>query len=424
MAGANLTTLQAVLKDDYKSLISQLNDNVFLLSQLERNSDVDAQGLRAVHGLRTSRNSGIGARSSSGALPTPGAQGFAKALVPLRYQYGSIRINGVSIATAKGGSASFVREIDDEMQGLKRDITVDQARQVYGTSDGVIAATGVTSASTTVVLAASTTATQMRQLFNDGGMVVDIGTVASPTAVAEERTVTSVDYANKTITISGAAVTTAGTDRIFRSGNGGASSNTGLPDDGQKELTGLQTIVKDSGVLHAVDPATVPSWKSVVDSNGGTLRAVSEALITKAIQDTQTVSSGDVNLLVTTAGVHRAIADDMRAMRRNVDTVALKAGYEGIAFSTPGEGNRGSAQRALVWDRDCPANTLFGLSTADLVIYEVGDWDWMDKDGAILDRYSDSNGRYDAYGAELFRYYELSALRRNSHFKIADLQES
>lgn len=421
MAGITFSTADKVLKEDYKDLIEQLNQEFFILTQIERNQD-SVEGKRAYHALHVTRSSGVGSRGENGTLPGAGNQGYTAAYIPIRFHYGRIQVSGPAIKAMARDSAAFVRAVDSEMQGVTADLKRELNRQIWGTSDGVIATCGTTTTSNTVQLIATTTATQMLQLWSDGGMVVDIGTVASPTTVATARAVTGYDPTNLTITIGGATVsTTSGTHKVFRTGNGGASSGTNLVGDGQFELTGLQSIVASSGVLHGVDPSTYPVWKSTVDANGGTNRSVSESLINKNIQAGEIASGDPIDLLVCNAGVHRAIANDMRAMRRNIDNVDLKAGYSGIAWSVAGEMDRGSAKKVIKIERDCPSNQLFLLSTKGLVSYEMSsDFEWMEADGAILSRVVGTDG----YEATLFKYFELAARRRNSHSLIKDLTEA
>ncbi len=417
----SFSTATAVLKEDYKDLAEQINQSFFILSQIEKNTD-DVVGRRAYHAVHVSRNSGVGARGDGGTLPTAGNQGYTNALVPMRFNYGRIQISGTVIHAMSQDRGSFVRAVRSEMDGLSKDLKRDINRQLWGTSNGVIATCGTTSSSTTVtVLAASATATRMRQLWADGGMVVDIGTVADPDSVAAGRTVTAYDAAAGTITISGAAVsTTSGTHFIFRASAGGASSGSGDVGDGQFELTGLQTIVDSAGVVHGIDPSTYPVWAAGEDSNSGTNRSVSENLINKAIQDRNIESGGNIDLLVGSAGVSRAVANLMQSLRRNIDNVDLKGGYKGIQWSTPLEGMMQSTPTAIVWDRDCPANSLYGLASDSLVEYLLADWDWMQEDGNVLSRVSNQH----AYEATYYKLHELAVKQRNANFKIVDLTEA
>ena len=414
-----LTTADEVLKEDYKGPVrEQLNNNTFLLTQVASNTE-DVVGRHAVVPLHTKRTTGVGARAEGGTLPTAGSQGYKDVRVPLRRNYGRIQISGPVIQAMSTDRGAFIRAIESEMDGLKSDLSRDVNRQLHGTSNGVIAQAGTTGGSTTLVLASTTTETQLRQAFNDGGMNISIGSVASPASVIASTTVTDVDFDNKTLTVSD-SVTTNSSHFIFRAGNGGASDNSGSPGgaDGQLELTGLQSIVDDTADIQTIDTSAVPTWKSAIFDNGGTNRAISENLINRAIQRTEISSGEQISLLLSGDAVNRAAASLLTATRRNVDNVDLEAGYAGIKWTALGEGQRRQGTgTVLVWDQDCVENTMFGLCTDKLVQYVGSDWDWMDNDGAVLSRVSNQ----DAYEATMFKYHELATTKRNAHFRIDDI---
>lgn len=417
---ASLSTVDAILKDDYKDFLDNLNEANFILSQVETRKDT-VQGRIARHAVHLGRSSGVGARAENGTLPTAGNQSYATVPVPVRYVYGRIQLSGPTIRQAVSDRGAFIDALDAEMEGIKKDAMKDVNRQLWGTSNGVIAQCGTTSSSTTVVLASTTGATALRQLFFDGGMVVDIGTVAAPTTVASARTVTSVDETNKTIAISGAAVTTSSSHFVFRSGAGGASSNSGQPGDGQVELTGLQTIVDDSAVLHTINPSSQPKWKAYVNSNSGTNRSITESLITGSIMKTLTNSGKKPSLLVSAEGVNLAISNLLLSLKRNMEQTQLKGGYAGIQFYSPSVSGKGDeAPTALYADFDCPNNRLYGINPEVLVFHQVGDgFQFMDLDGAVMNRKPD----LDAYEATLYMYGELACKQRNAHFVIKDITE-
>lgn len=417
---ATLSTVDAILKDDYKEYLDNLNEANFILSQVETRKDT-VQGRIARHAVHLGRSSGVGARAESGTLPTAGQQGYATVPVPVRYIYGRIQLSGPTIKQAVTDRGAFIDALDAEMEGIKKDAMKDVNRQLWGTSNGVIAQCGTTSSSTTVVLASSTGTTALRQLFFDGGMVVDIGTVASPATVASARTVTAVDETNKTITISGAGISTTSSHFVFRAGAGGASSNTGQPGDGQIELTGLQTIVDDTAILHTINPSSQPKWKAYVNSNSGTNRSVTESLITGSIMKVLTNSGKKPSLLVSAEGVNLAISNLLLSLKRNMEQTQLKGGYAGIQFYSPSVSGKGDeAPTALYADFDCPNNRLYGINPEVLVFHQVGDgFQFMDLDGAVMNRKPDQ----DAYEATLYMYGELACKQRNAHFVIKDLTE-
>lgn len=422
---ADLSTLNPILKEDYKDFIDQLNNDCFITSQIDANSD-NVQGRRAVHSIHTKRSTGVGSRGESvnSTLPTAGNQGTAVVNVPLRRHFGRLQISLGTMEQANQPTGAFVDGVDLEMNGIRDDVMRDRCRQVWGTSNGVIAQCTTTNSSTTIALATTTTLTQMEQLWADGGMICDIGTVASPATIAEDRTITAYSDTTPgsyTVTISGAAVSTTGSHFIFRANNGGASDNTGNVDDGQYELTGLQTIVDSSAYAHTLTAASTPSWAAYEAAISG---LPTEAAINNAIQRTAIKSGKSINVLVCGPGVHQSVANLLLSTKRHVaPSVDLKAGYSGIEWSAPAVGRQGGVQVALVIDRDCPGGMMFGLNFDSLVWYQTpgsGDWKWLDQDGSILARVSNEP----AFEGTLYSIAELAVKQRNANFKLTGITET
>lgn len=413
-----LAAADAVLKEDYKApVVDQLNNGNVLLAQVERNSE-DFVGRRFVMALHVGRNSGVGARPEGGTLPTAGSQQYDNTFGPVRSMYARIQLSGQTIEAMKKDRGSFIRALRPEMEGATADAKRDYCRQLWGTSNGRIC--GVNTVNSTTLTPAGIRQDQLRHL--DEGFLIDIGTAASPDSIASGRSVTSVDYDAGSFVISGAAVNvTAGTHFVSRHGAGGASDNSGNPGDGQIELTGLQTMVSDTETLHTLAVATEPRWKSRVDDNSGTDRAISENLVTKQVMRTEIESGQMTELLIGSDGVFRSYANLLTTLKRFTDTIDLKGGYSAVSTTAVGSGRNASAKKlALTWDRDCPDKHLFGLRMSDFTFYELLDWEWMDKHGAVLVQVGDT----DAYSATLKKYGDFACRRRNSQWLIKDITES
>jgi hypothetical protein len=410
MAGLTFTTADKVLKEDYLPPVrEQLNMQNALLAQVEKNS-TDIEGRRALLSLHTSRTTGVGARAEGGTLPSAGVQGYTEQRIPVKNVYGRIQVSGPVIAAMKSDKGSFVRAVDSEMKGLTADLKRDVNRQLWGTSDGIIASAGTTGNSTTLQLSTTITSNaQIRQIVDVG--LIDLGTAANVTAVATGLTVSGYSYANKTVTVSAAVTTTvASSHKIFRSGvftAGGANNST-------TELTGLQSIVAATGSLFNVDPATVPSWASYVDSNSGTNRSLSENLLASVIHNVAIASGYEPNLAFSSDGVHRSFANLLTSLKRFNNTVEVKGGFKGLEMTA------GGGSIPFMWERDAKDNSVFLLNTDHLTEFQMSDWDWMDQDGAILSRVSNT----DAYEAVLFKYCELATDQRNAHGLISDVTAS
>lgn len=399
-----LTTADAVLKDDYQGPVrKQINDRVKLAAQVAKNTK-DLVGRRAVIPCHISRNTGVGSRAEGEVLPTAGNQGTVEQLVPLRSHYGRIRLSRQVISRMASDRGAFVRATKLEMEGIRDDTSRDYNRQLWGTSDGVIASCDTGGASATVSLLAATPEQVMVNFAE--GMRVDIGTAATPNSLVDGEVIQSVDIANRTITVTTSISTTAGTHFVYRAGSGGTSP--------QRELTGIQTIVEDTGALFGIDPSTDTfTWAAIVEDNSGTARPISENLVARAMHRTENRSGKEVDQLWAEDGVYRSAANLLQAYKRIVNSVDLKGGHKGIEFTA------GGMTAVLVRDRDAPVGELYGLCTPELCEWIDEDWSWEDLDGAVLSRAANGTHEFEAYW---FKFSEFGTTRRNAHFVIEDLE--
>lgn len=183
------------------------------------------------------------------------------------------------------------------------------------------------------------------------------------------------------------------------------------------ELTSIPNMVSDTGTLFNVDPTVTTSWKANVSEGTppGTNRSISDSILQRALQDTQNESEGTPDLFITSAGVYNAYGASLVSQKRFVNTNELKGGWKGLSVEV---GDQGAT---LIWDKDAPANTIFGLDTDHIQIYSANDWGFMDRDhpGTVLNRVPNVDG----YEATLYRYFEIATDRRNAHVVIRDISE-
>lgn len=396
----NLSAAAGVLKDDYQPAVrEQLNNAHMLLNQIERNSK-DTEGTAAVLALHVSRNSGVGARAEGGTLPTAGRQGWKQERVSLKYNYGRIQVSGQTIRHMATNKGSFVRSVESETKGIVTDLKVDVNRQLYTPASGVIGTTGTDTADSTGVKISPVSAARLIQI----GGVYDI-VEANTDAVCFTITVTDVDLSDGEITYTSVAGSgTPGTgDRIVR---------TGVVPSENVELTGLDEIVASSGTLFNVNPAQYPVWKSYEEAVSA---APSDAVFEKALDEIFITSGQDPDLIIASHAAVRAYANSLKTQKRfSGEPLELKGGFKAVSVTA------GRNTLALWAERDCPDTTAFIVNTNHLVQFEASDWEFMDEDGAVLNRVPNQ----DAYEATLFKYHELATDQRNAHGKLTSLTVS
>lgn len=391
----DMTEFDAALKEDFLPGIRKIfSEKAFLDSHAQKNTE-DVEGQYARLAIHAGPSGGIGSRGAVGAtLPTAGNQRLAEEQVMMRYHYGRIKVEEPVIQASKTNKGAVVRALATEIKGMAPNLKRDLNRQRFGTSNGVIATAALSSNSTTINLAATTTQIQMRQFHVN--MIVDVGTVASPTGVASARTISALSRSGLTLTLSGAAMTTATTDFVFRSGNGGDGAS-------QKELTGLRTIIDSTGALFNIDPATYPDWASSEDATAG---APTEDKL-RAMLDDIDIAGGEADFGVCDHGTHRAYGNQLTAAKQFVNTVDMKGGYKGLSIQGP------TGEIGMNADRDCPAGHAFFLASEHYIDFVQADYQWMERDGSVLKAISGEP----AYEAVLFSYREQATDNRAAHAK-------
>lgn len=397
---ATLATVSAILKEVYEDDVREQMDNgAVALRRIEKSSEgVESQvgGRYVTFPIKTRRNAGIGARNELEALPTAGQQGYAAARIGLKYLYGLVRLSGQTIELADSNYQAFASALDQEMDGLKTDLLVDQNRQVYGDGSGAI---GVVTAD------GANSATVRDVMYFQMDMQVDLidGTTLgnpNPTVKASNRKITAINTTTNVVTYDGADAAAAAGDIFVRTG----SVN--------REWTGFNKIINNTGTLYNIDPTVEPVWKSEIDANGGTNRALSEGLMINMVDRIRT-NGGKVTAIFSNLGVRRAYFNLLSQQRKYVNTKEFTGGFTGLAFTTD------QGEIPFVADIAAPKNRQYFVNEKEITLYREKDWSFMDRDGSKWQRVVG----FDAYEATMYQYSELGCHRRNTHGQIQDITE-
>ena len=451
MTTATLSSYDEVLKTFYLPAIQEQLNHSTILSDLIDVNEEDVSGKDAKIEMHYGKTTGIGARGDGEALPAANYQKHKQATVPMQYNYGRIQVSGPTIAATKDERGAYAKVLDTEIKGVVRDLRKDINRQLWGAGHGLLARWrgGATTAITlqkkyrgnsaggdgfgstfgakymdvadplTPVVATISSATT-------GTYVVDATDIA-PSAIVETEadydtlTCTDADVSeavgtfyvqfNNAVANLGADSAAAGVNRKEMMGLRGIITNTDL--DNISFNNGTYTGLTVNDPLQGIDVSTYGWFKANVDVHASGRyagqRALSLNLMDKMFDNVEEDAGKDYgpDLILTTRALRREYLDLCRADRRFVNTMTLDGGwkaidYNGIPFTV---------------DNDAIDGEIYFLSTQDLAIYRMSDYDWMSKDGAILSRVSG----YDAYEAVLFRYAEFGCKRRNSQGVICDL---
>lgn len=400
------STLSGVLKDVYLgSVVEQLNNEVLIVNRLDRDTQ-EFSGNQAVLSVHKQRSAGVFARGENVQFANAGAQLYAKPVYDIKALYGRLRITGLGRVKTANQAGAFLKVLEGEVNGLRNDLKMDLARQLYGDGTARISSGAATTSNTINIRPITGGSVDTDEPLRKGeiyiGMIIDIGTLAAPTTVASGVDVTDVNVANKTITVSGSAISvTSGTHFIFRNGNA-APSSVSYEIDGLSKV--LPTAANTFGGIDA--GAAGNGWwdNQRINAAGG----LTLDLMTQAV-NTVTVAGGDTSAMITTPGVQRALFNLLQPQVRYVEPTVLHGGFKTLDyFGQP-----------FIADRQAPFGKIFFLEEKNLVMFDTGDWDWLDEDGNILKWVVG----FDAWEAVMAKYLNLGAKRRNTQLLMYGLTD-
>jgi len=447
---AILSNYDEVLKTFYLPAVQEQLNNAKPLANLIETNETDVSGKDAKINMHYGRNTGIGARADGGALPEAGYQAHKQATVPMKYQYGRVTFSGPTIKATRDERGAYARVIDNEITGLVKDLAQEVNRQYWGCGWGVLMRwrTGTT---TTMTVQKKYTgnsaggdgfgstfgAKYLEEQANCAVVVVatSTSTVITATVDSTELTVSAIaesaDYDTVTITDAGVSSEAAGSYYIRPANMATVTASAAAAGTGRYEMMGLRGIVTnenmseiafydgtDRGMSADPDPLqglnndTYSWWNANVDFSStryGAQRALTFKLFDKMF-DKVAAKAGEgygPDLIMTTRPLRREYKELAAADRRLVNTMDLDGGWKAISHNGV----------PLMVDDDAIDGEVYFLTSRDLQLYRMSDYEWMDKDGSVLARIT---GR-DAYEAVLFRYAELGCTRRNSQGVLGDL---
>jgi len=214
----------------------------------------------------------VGHDETSAALNAAGNVGVNQAQWTHKRHWQQVAIDeGVFAST--GSLAQSVLKADDIFKAAIESLWVQLSRQAFSDATAQIVACATTTAANDVVLATVKGKQVLKRRWLHKGQTIDIGTAASEASVAGDRTITAVAPTTPTITISGAAVTTASTDFV-------SIANARVGTTTIREMNGLDNIISTS-TLGGLSSATEAEWQP----GDGAIDATTTALSLPALDN-------------------------------------------------------------------------------------------------------------------------------------------
>lgn len=331
-------------------------------------------------------NGGVGSGEENDNLPQSGGNNYAQFTLTLKNLFGKIELSDKAIRASQNSAGAFVNLLNAEMEGLLKASKFNFGRMLYGDGTGLIATT-----------VAATTANK-NQITVDSikgiieGMTIDMYSAqgAKDTVFSGAR-VTSIDRANKVVTLSATASTQYGAGyKIYVQG----SRNN--------EITGLEAIFGDSEYIYGLkrsDYSFLKPYTKTVNS------AVSISAIQDAIDVVEETSGGAIDFIVTSYKMRKQYVDALCKNRTNIDYLTLDGGYKALSYSGI----------PFVADRFVKDNDMYLLNSADFKLHQLCDWRWLEGEGGTVLHQVAGKA---CYSATLVKYADLLCERPMGQAKL------
>ncbi len=387
-----ISSADNALKSLYLGVVAeQLNTGVNpLLAKIKQTSqDVWGKEIRrlAQYGI----NGGIGAGTEDGALPAAAGNNYDQFVLTLKNLYGTIEISDKAVRASENSVGAFVNLLNAEMEGLLKASSFNFGRMLFGDGNGTLAS----------VVSVTDGVIKLDGVKNVvEGMVIDfLSSAGAAISGAAGRRITGVDRTNKTIAVTGTALTST---------NVPEGSIITVQNSYGKEITGLKAIFKSTGSIYGLDRSThkwlVPYMKSSVGS-------ISETVIQEAIDELEENAGSRVNFIVCSSGVKRAYQEHLATYKRNIDVMELNGGYKALSYNGI----------PVISDRFCPDGTMYLLNTDDFVLHQLCDWKWLEgEDGKVLKQVANKP----VYSATLVKYADLICTRPCGQAMLSGITEA
>ena len=398
----DISAYDAALKEVYeKTIVVLLNSRTVTRNRFKKETG-SWEGRQVRYPLNVDRNQGTMFTSENGTLPDAGQQAYVETQIPIRYAHSRIQLSIQVIKHSRSNKGAFKRAMDQEMQGVVRDLSNKLNRVMFGWGLGVLALVNeaTPSGDTSLIVDAPggvAGVTNGARWLQVGQKIHFVNSGTGLLRSGAARNITAIASAGTSVTVSSAPdASVADNDYIVQAAK---LSTAALGDTSyNKESMGLLGLVDDGtfvNVLNNVNRTNTPIFKSVVIPTVGPLSA---DILQRGLDVSDQVGEGSIQFFTCHHSVRRAYLTLMEVDRR----------YSGGDLRNPDAGTAAAKMKDITYgdmpwyvDKDAPYGTLFGIDPMYFTRWVEVEGEWADDDGTILLRLVD----VDAYEAR-YRVFE------------------
>jgi len=329
--------IQDILKEFYTPVIvNQAYKKAPLWAQLKKTSR-GVVGKRVVIPVQLAFTEAVGARTQADyTLPTAQRNEYDQAYIYMKRNYGVIKVDGFSIASAKG-KGGWVDIVAQESKGASSAFGIDLDRQMMNDGSAVLGLVAGDDVGQVLEVKdpGGLTGDLPKEKYFRVGMVLDIYSAAFAAKVATAITIVSIDKtAHKLTFAAGDVLTDAGlvADCLITRKNARTATETGATG----EMMGIRGIVGTADPTHeelgfeGITRADNEAWQAYyLDTSAATLTETIMQDALDAIE--QRTDAEPPNMILTTNTIRNSIVTKAKTAYRT-ESLELKYGWKGIKY--------------------------------------------------------------------------------------------
>ena len=405
---STITELNDLAKDYFSNVYQPLmNTETPLKAQFARLENAQFTGKKWIFGTKTATGGAAANAGANKSLPAADVGKYDQGEATLIRTYTRMALDNLAIEVTKMQQGSYRPAVAETMADRLDAHDLEVNRQMFCGGDGKVALVSAGATSSTQTFGSDYGVTNggagVRHV-NVGDAIQFYDTTGATLRAGGPFTVTSVNTSANTAVLSGAPATTTGD-----------FATKATADTDNKTAGEAQGLLASVATTAAFEQITHNRWQSTVDSNGGTLRDLTDSILIKNIATIRSASRKIPNLAVCRPGVVLKYSETFLPLRRIMgQDIKLQGGYVPVT----GLQHAGGVIPVLE-DLDCPESRLFLLNTEAFRMADLVGSEWFDGDGASFSRVVDK----DSVEGFIRKYWQLITIQRNANGVITDLND-
>jgi hypothetical protein len=384
-----IQSAENALKNIYlETVINDINTKTNPFLTMVQNNAKTVSGKEARAAIRFDNEGSIKAGVEGGELPTSTGS-VCEIVSPLKNLYGTFQISDKAVRASQNNAGAFASLLGAEMQNLVSTAQKKLNTMLYGNGKKFLGHTEMTNNvlyyfELSPRFAKNVKVGDVVDLYNANNDLIGAGLVVTDMLQSVNNPEDTRFKFTGTLSVANPKM-----DRMY--------VYSTSEDDGETELNGIDSVFRQDKIYN-LDKATHKQIAPFIMTDDPTLvqqSILNESRIMDFFDGYENHCQGlPADILLVHPLVKKAVFENIKVLRTNVDVAELAGGFKGFSFNG----------LPVYSDVKCKFGTMYALNSDSWAMHQLCDWTWLSgDDGSVLKQIDGHAG----YSATLVKYAEL-----------------